>query len=138
MPGFRKVIGALLWLCLTHVEPMCEVLLLQQEVTRAMVTSKHALAANALLERVKRYGEGIGLHFLPLTSPFCQVGTHDACGTTKMSSYAQQGHLAVIQEDHQIMLAIVPGGRLPTGPLGPSVLRRSELTTWHTALCMRS
>ena len=62
MPGFQGVIGGLLWLCLTHFELMCEVVLIQQEVTRAKV--KHALAANAIVMRMKRYGESIGLHLL--------------------------------------------------------------------------
>ena len=90
-------LGVLLWLCITHLEPVAEVVMLQSEVTKAQI--KHALAANALLMKVKKYGEGVGLYFPRLTPPLRFGSVRDACGTKKESSYAQEGMLVLLLED---------------------------------------
>ena len=53
--GFQGVLGALLWMCITRLDAMCEVILLQKDVTRATIA--HALAANALLLRLQKVRE---------------------------------------------------------------------------------
>lgn len=49
MPSFRGILGALLWLCITNLMIMCDVVLLQQEVTEAKI--KHAVEANKVLNK---------------------------------------------------------------------------------------
>lgn len=79
---------------------MAEVALLQKEVTRAQV--KHALAANKVVRKVKAYGQGVGLYFPRLRPPVCLTCIHDAGGTKRETSYAQEGMLVVPKEDRSI------------------------------------
>ena len=98
--GFRGILGVLLWLCITHMELMADVVLLQTEVTKAQI--KHALAANSLLARVKKYGEGVGLYFPRLQPPLRFGSIHDACGTKKETSYAQEGRFTLLMQDRPL------------------------------------
>lgn len=47
---FRGILGALLWLCQTNMTIICDVVLLQQEVTKARI--KHAIIGNKVLTKV--------------------------------------------------------------------------------------
>ena len=80
---------------------MCEVILLQKDVTRAKIA--HALAANALLLRLQKVRESVGLYFPRMAPPLRLVQIHDACGSRKDTSYAQEGILICLMEDRPVL-----------------------------------
>lgn len=102
LTGFRGVLGALLWICITHMEIICETVVLQQEVTKSKI--KHAVEANKTLEKVKKYGQGVGLYFPRLTPPLNLASIHDACGARENTSYAQEGMTVILKEDRPIIV----------------------------------
>lgn len=102
MTLFRGVLGALLWLCITNLKVMTDVVLLQQELTRAKI--KHAIAANKVLTDIKKYGENVGLYFPFLRPPLNLVSIHDACGAKEQTSYAQEGQIVILKEDRPLSI----------------------------------
>lgn len=100
MTAFRGILGALLWLCLTNMKIICDVVLLQQEVSKAKI--KHALAANKVLQKLQAHSEGVELCYPHLTPPLNLVNVHDACGEKESTSYAQEGTLTILKEDRDI------------------------------------
>ncbi|CAE8712610.1 unnamed protein product [Polarella glacialis] len=102
---FRSVLGALLWLCITRMDLIAEVVLLQGHVTAP--TYGQLRAANALVVRAKKYAAGCGLHFCKLTPPLRILTITDASHASKLSSYAQEGVIVLLTEDRQPRLDLV-------------------------------
>ena len=50
--SFRQVLGALIWLCQTRLDLVCDVVLHQQETTRATIGTLKT--ANAIITRAKK------------------------------------------------------------------------------------
>ena len=65
--AYRSILGALLWLCLTNLSLIADVIHLQCEVTAPLV--KHLRSANKLVERAIKYRDSSGLHYPRLAMP---------------------------------------------------------------------
>ena len=67
LTGFRAILGALLWLCQTRLDLVCDVVLQQQEISKATIGSLKT--ANSIVTRAKKYAQSCGLHFPPISPP---------------------------------------------------------------------
>ena len=95
--GFRGNLGALLWLCQTRLDLICDVVLQQQEITTA--TIKTLKASNALINRAKKYADNVGLYFPPISPPVRLAVPADSSHANKGTSYAQEGVLILLTSD---------------------------------------
>ena len=80
LTGFTAVLGALLWLCHTRLDIICDVVLSQQYTHSA--TIKHLKLANAIVTRAKKYASECGLYFPVLDTPFKLVTVADSSHAT--------------------------------------------------------
>ena len=109
LTAFRGLSGVLLWLCQTRLDAVADVVLLQTHVSHA--TIMNLKQANSLLARVQKYSANCGPFFMPLRPPLVVKSVHDACGSTKLTAYRQEGILTLLAEDRDI----------PTFPKSPEV-----------------
>ena len=100
LSGLRAVLGALLWLCQTRLDIICDVVLSQQEVTRATIATLKA--ANSALHRAKKYASGCGLFYSKIKTPLKLFTVGDSSHATRTSSYAQEGCLILLMNDHSL------------------------------------
>ena len=94
---FRSLLGAMLWLCLTRLDLIADIVLAQQDISR--VTIGHLRAVNNLVTKAKKYAASCGLYFRPLKPPLKLVCVADAGHATKASSYAIEGVLVLLMSD---------------------------------------
>jgi len=94
---FRSILGALLWLCLTRLDTIADVSMLQQELSGPTVG--HLKEANKVVARAKKYRQGVGLHFRPIAPPYRIVCFGDAGANTKKSQYYREAGLIVLMHD---------------------------------------
>ncbi len=97
--AFRSLLCSLLWLCLTRLDLISSVLLLQQEMVRPVFS--HLKEVNSLLKRAFHDQTNNGLHFHRLPFPLRSVGISDAGHATRRSTYAQEGRMVLIMHDSQ-------------------------------------
>lgn len=97
--AFRSLLCSILWLCLTRVDLVADVVQLQQEMVHPLL--QHALEVNAVLAKALRDRKVNGLHFSNLTMPLKIVGIGDAGQASKRSLYAQEGKLVLLMSDSQ-------------------------------------
>ena len=102
LSGLRAVLGALLWLCQTRLDIICDVVLCQQEVTRSTIAT--IKAANSALTRAKKYAEHCGLVYPVLKPPFKLMTVGDSSHATRTSSYAQEGCLILLMSDKSLKI----------------------------------
>ena len=95
--AFRSILGAALWLCVTRVDLIADVAMLQQEVSKPLV--KHMKAANNIITRARKYREGVGLHYRPLKMPLKLVVFGDAASNTKHTNYYREGCAVILMHD---------------------------------------
>ena len=98
--AYRGILGGLLWVCQTHLEAICDTVLLQQHTTSPTIA--HMKAANSVLAKIKKLSDGVGLLFGPLTPPFKLDTVCDPSGATLGSSYAQEAAMVLLCEDHTV------------------------------------
>ena len=94
---FRAILGALLWLCQTRLDLVCDVVLQQQEISKATIGSLKT--ANSIVTRAKKYAQSCGLHFPPIDPPLKMAEVCDSSHASKTSSYAQEGVLILLMHD---------------------------------------
>ena len=100
LSGLRSVLGALLWLCQTRLDIICDVVLSQQEVTRATIATLKC--ANSAVTRAKKYAAGCGLFYSQLKMPLKLFTVGDSSHATRTSSYAQEGCLILLMNDKSL------------------------------------
>ena len=61
LTGFRAILGALIWLCQTRLDVVCDVVLHQQEVGKATIGTLKL--ANSVITKAKKYSWNCGLYF---------------------------------------------------------------------------
>ena len=97
--SFRSILGGLLWLTATKLDLIADVCLLQSQVTRARV--EHLRQANGVVKRAQsECGQGLGLHYRRLRGPLRVLCIHDSSAAGSTRSYAQEGVLVLLCEDH--------------------------------------
>jgi hypothetical protein len=97
LSGLRAVLGGLLWLCQTRLDIICDVVLCQQEVARATISTLKA--ANSCLTRAKKYAKGCGLYYPKLKLPLKLATIGDSSHATRTSSFAQEGCIILLMHD---------------------------------------
>jgi hypothetical protein len=97
---FRSILGGLLWLCLTRMDVIADVVLLQQELKEPLY--KHLREANKVLVKAQKYAAGCGLYFKKLVPPLRLVTVADTCGSSKKTAYAQEAVFIVLMEDRDL------------------------------------
>jgi len=95
--SFRASLGAMLWLCVTRMDLIADVALLQQEITEP--TFGHLRQANALMLRAQKYREKVGLFYRRLRLPLKTVVIADAGANNKKSQYYREGTIVVVMHD---------------------------------------
>jgi hypothetical protein len=95
---FRSLLCSMLWLCLTRMDLVSEIVQLQQEMIHPLVS--HVLELNSLLKKAVLNRTLNGLHFGQLRLPLRIVGIGDAGQASKRSLYAQEGKLTLLMSDY--------------------------------------
>ena len=98
---YRSLICSMLWLCLTRMDLVSDVVALQCNMIAPTIA--HAKEANNALARAKRNGSGNGLYFRRLRFPIKVQGIGDAGQANSRSLYAQEGKLCLIMEDRPMV-----------------------------------
>ena len=101
LTGFRAILGGLLWLCQTRLDLICDVVLQQQNVSKATIGSLKA--ANSIVTKAKKYSYQVGLYFPKLPPPLKLAAVCDSSHASKNSSYAQEGIMILLMSDGQVV-----------------------------------
>ena len=88
---------SLLWLTLTRIDIVADVVLLQQEMEAPLIL--HLKQANSVLKKARSNKTLNGLHFHRLQWPLKITGISDAGSGTKRSVYAQEGRMVLLMSD---------------------------------------
>ena len=99
---FRSQLGALLWLCVTRPDIVSDVSFLQQEISAPTVG--HLRATNGVVKKAKRNADSFGIRFPVLKPPLKIAQFTDASHATKTTSYAMEGIVTLLMEDHELSL----------------------------------
>jgi hypothetical protein len=94
--SLRAALGALLFLCITRLDLIADVVVLQTTVCAAKI--KDLKQANALINRAKAFRTR-GLIYLPIKLPLRVVSISDASHATSKTSYAIEGQISLIMHD---------------------------------------
>ncbi len=100
--SLRGLLGGLMWLCQTRLDLVGDVVLQQQDITKA--TASMIKAANALITKAKKYGENCGLHFPRLKPPLKLGEVCDASHASRSTSYAQEGVIILLMPDRHMQV----------------------------------
>jgi len=98
--AYRSCACSMLWLCLTRMDLISEVLSLQAEMVCPTVA--HCKRANAILRRARQDSIFNGLHYRRVDFPLRVVGYSDSGHATKNCVYPQEGRLVVLTSDRRI------------------------------------
>ena len=101
---FRASIGALLYLCMTRLDLVAEVVIIQSKVCCSTIGD--LLACNQVVRRAKQYSAR-GIIYRPLQPPLRILAISDASFATSKTSYAIEGCLVLITSQQTI--ALKPG-----------------------------
>ena len=93
----RSLVCSMLWLCLTRLDVIADIVTLQQEMVSPPIAN--AKEANNALHRAKKNKVLNGMHFRKLMSPLKLQGIGDAHQADNRSLYAQEGKLVVFMSD---------------------------------------
>ena len=99
---FRSQLGALLWLCVTRPDIVSDVSFLQQEISAPNVG--HLRATNIVVKKAKQNASSFGIRFPVLRPPLKIAQFTDASHATKTTSYAMEGIVTLLMEDHEFKL----------------------------------
>ena len=94
---FRSQLGALLWLCVTRVDLIADIVTLQQEISCPLI--RHLRQTNLVIKKAKRAHDNCGLHYNFLKPPLKIFQFTDASHATKLSSYAMEGMMTLLMQD---------------------------------------
>ena len=95
--SFRSAVCGALWACQTRVDELCAVTALQTYLKTPCV--QQMIDANALIRRLRRPNEKIGIFFRRIYPPFRTLTVSDASPSNKSSNFATEGIITLLCED---------------------------------------